>query len=269
MRRAGAAHDAARRMESSAVFRGLARGGYAADGVVHVLIGILVLTLAFGGRAQADQSGALRAIAGAPLGLVALVLMAVLLGALALYHLIEGFVLRSGSATRTWGRRLSEWGQALVFATFAVVAVGVAGGARPDGDGVAEQASRDALALPGGPVLLGAAGLGIVVGAVVFVTMGVLRSFEKKMAIPSGALGVFVTGLGITGYVAEGAALGIVGVLLVIAAVTADAAQAGGLDDGFGELRGLLLGPELVGIVGAGFVAYGLFLLFRARYARL
>ena len=58
-------------------------------------------------------------------------------------------------------------------------------------------------------------------------------------------------------------------VLLVVAAVTSDASQAGGLDDAFDTLHGLFLGPVLVGLVGAGFVAYGLFLFFRARYARL
>ena len=99
--------------------------------------------------------------------------------------------------------------------------------------------------------------------------MGVMRSFQKKMTIPSGALGTFVTTLGVVGYIAKGIALAIVGVLLVVAAVTSDASQAGGLDDAFDTLRGLFLGPLLVALVGVGFIAYGLFLFFRARYARL
>lgn len=51
--------------------------------------------------------------------------------------------------------------------------------------------------------------------------------------------------------------------------MTSDASQAGGLDDAFDTLRGLFLGPLLVALVGVGFIAYGLFLFFRARYARL
>ena len=69
---ADAARSAARQVEASPLVRALARGGYAASGAVHVLIGLLVLTLAFGVSGEADQSGALRAIAGAPLGLAVL-----------------------------------------------------------------------------------------------------------------------------------------------------------------------------------------------------
>ena len=280
---ADAARSAARQVEASRLVRALARGGYAASGAVHVLIGLLVLTLAFGGSGEADQSGALRAIAGAPLGLAVLWIIAVLLWALALYHLIEAFVLRGGGATEktaalktalktaltTWGRRISEAGQAVVFAALGAVAASVALGARTEGNRSAEDASRGVLALPGGDIVLGLVGLGVAAGGVAFVVMGVMRSFEKKMSIPKDGVGPFVTTLGVVGYIAKGVALAIVGVLLVVAAVTSDASQAGGLDDAFDTLHGLFLGPVLVSLVGAGFVAYGLFLFFRARYARL
>lgn len=280
---ADAARSAARQVEASPLVRALARGGYAASGAVHVLIGLLVLTLAFGVSGEADQSGALRAIAGAPLGLAVLWIIAVLLWALALYHLIEAFVLRGGGATEktaalktalttaltTWGRRISEAGQAVVFAALGAVAASVALGARTEGNRSAEDASRGVLALPGGDIVLGLVGLGVAAGGVAFVVMGVMRSFEKKMSIPKDGVGPFVTTLGVVGYIAKGVALAIVGVLLVVAAVTSDASQAGGLDDAFDTLHGLFLGPVLVGLVGAGFVAYGLFLFFRARYARL
>ena len=264
-----AARSAARDVQSSPLVRALARGGYAANGVVHVLIGVLVLALAFGGTGEADQSGALRAIAGAPLGLVGLWTIAILLAALALYHAIEGFVVRGGSPAQTWGRRVLEIGQAVVFAALCALAASVAFGARPDGNASAEGASRGVLTLPGGPLVLGAVGLGVAGGGVAFVVMGVLRSFEKKMSIPSGATGAFVKGLGVVGYIAKGVALAVVGVLVVIAAVRVDPTQAGGMDDAFDALKGLFLGPLLVALVGAGFVAYGVFLLFRARFARL
>ncbi|HYP73222.1 MAG TPA: DUF1206 domain-containing protein [Microbacterium sp.] len=264
-----AAKAAARKVESSPVVRALARGGYAASGVVHLLLGILVLALAFGARGEADQSGALQAIAGAPLGLFVLWAIGILLGALALYHLIEAFVLRDASTAKTWGRRVSEMGQAVVFAALGAVAVSVALGARPDGDQSAEGASRSVLSLPGGPFVLGAVGLGIAGGGIAFVVMGVLRSFEKKMSIPRGGVGPFVKGLGIAGYIAKGVALAIVGVLLVVAAVRVDPGEAGGLDAAFDALHEMFLGPLLVGLVGAGFVAYGVFLFFRARYADL
>ncbi|MDO8384369.1 MAG: DUF1206 domain-containing protein, partial [Microbacterium sp.] len=44
-------------------FRALARLGYVSSGVVHGLIGLIALIVAFGGDAATDQTGALRAIA--------------------------------------------------------------------------------------------------------------------------------------------------------------------------------------------------------------
>ena len=50
-----------------------ARAGYAVSGVLHILIGVLGLRLAFGsGGEQADQSGALSTIASTPFGALVL-----------------------------------------------------------------------------------------------------------------------------------------------------------------------------------------------------
>ncbi len=62
----------AREAETSAPLRGLARGGYAANGVVHILIGVIAIVVAAGGDGATDQSGALMSIAAVPLGFVML-----------------------------------------------------------------------------------------------------------------------------------------------------------------------------------------------------
>ncbi|RLK47544.1 DUF1206 domain-containing protein [Microbacterium telephonicum] len=259
---------AAREAESTPALRALARGGFAANGAVHVLIGILILVVAFGGDGESDQAGAFKAVAAAPLGFALLWVLAIALWGLAAWHTLDAF-LAPGDGAQKWGRRASEGGQALVFAALGVIAASVALGARPDADESAETASRGVLAIPGGVFLLGAVGLGIGVAGVAFVVMGVLRSFRKKMSIPSGALGRTVTVLGVVGFVAKGVALGIIGVLLVVAAVKVDPGAAGGLDAAVQTLLSLPAGPWLAGIVGAGLIAYGVFCGFRARYARL
>jgi len=48
-----------------------------------------------------------------------------------------------------------------------------------------------------------------------------------------------------------------------------DADAAGALDGALSALLGVAYGPLLVGAIGVGFIAYGLFCLFRARYAQL
>lgn len=154
--------------------------------------------------------------------------LAVLLVALGLYHLVQCFLARGGSAADRWKDRASHAGQAVVFAALGVAAATVALGARPNGDRSAQTASRDVLSLSGGPLLLGLLAAGVVIGGIAFAAMGVRRSFLKKVDLPGGRVGSAVTVLGVVGYVAKGGALAIVGALLVVAAVKADPERAGG-----------------------------------------
>jgi hypothetical protein len=259
---------------SNTAFEVLARAGYVASGIVHVLIGVVVLVLAFGGDGEGDQVGAMKALAGAPLGLVLLWLIAITLWALGLWHLAEGILARDRSddvkgAAKKWGRRAAEWGQALVFIALGLLAAAIALGARPDAEKTAESASRGLLDIPGGPIVLALIGVGVTAGGVSFVVMGVRRSFHKRLDIPAGARGRAVEIAGVIGFVAKGVALVIVGVLLLLAAVRTDAETAGGLDGAVDALLNLSLGPLLAGVVGAGFLAYGFFTVFRASFAKM
>lgn len=269
---APAAKSAAREVRSSAAFETLARAGYVANGIVHILLGVIVLVIAFGGDAEGDQVGALKAVAATPLGFVLLWLIAITLWALALWRAAMGILARDRTgdakgAAKKWGRRAQEWGQALVYLVLGVGAVAIALGARPDGEETAEGASRGLLVTPGGSIVLALIGIGIGVGGIAFGIVGIRRGFRKRMSIPPGKRGRTVTILGIVGFVAKGVALVVVGVLLLIAALRTDAETAGGIDGAVDALLQLALGPLLVGIVGAGFIAYGVFTVARARYA--
>lgn len=268
------AKRAARAAESSAAFRVLARSGFAANGLVHILIGIIVLVAAVGGRGESDQAGAFKAIAAAPLGFVVLWVIAVALWALAVWHFAEGLLARApgsdaSDVAKKWGLRVSEWGQAAVFAALGAISAAVALGARPDADEAAQATSRGVLSIPGGVFLLGAVGLGVLIAGIAFFVMGVRRSFRTKVEIPSGGLGRGIEALGVVGFVAKGVALAIIGVLLLIATVRLDPDTAGGLDGAIDALLALPFGPVPAGIVGVGFIAYGVFCGFRARYAKL
>ncbi len=263
------AKRAAREARSSPALRLLARGGYAANAVVHLLIGIIVLAIAFGGRGEGDQAGAFKAIGAAPLGFLALWLLAALLAALGVWHAANGVIASRASDVKKWGVRIGEWGQAVVFLALGFIAGAVALGARPNAERTAEEASRGVLNVPGGPWLLGLVGIGVGIGGISFIVMGVLRSFRKKVDLPEGRLGTVVTTLGVVGFIAKGIALLVVGVLLVVAAVKVDPGTAGGLDGAIDALLEVWGGPFLVGIVGTGLVAYAVFTFFRADYARL
>lgn len=265
---------AARDAASSTPLRVAARAGYVANGLVHVMIGAIVVAIALGARGEGDQAGALKAVAAAPLGFVVLWLAAGALAALGVWHGITAVLVRRrgddpADRARAWGRRASEGGQAVVFLALGFVAGAVALGAKPDAEETAESASRGVLQIWGGPWLLGTVGLAVAGAGVAFVVMGVRRSFHNRVDLPDGGAGRALEVLGVVGFVAKGVALGVVGVLLVIAAVRGDADTAGGPDGAVDALLGLAAGPLLVGVVGGGFIAYGLFTVFRARYAKL
>jgi hypothetical protein len=262
------AKGAARKAQSSPVLEWLARAGFAAVGTIHVLLGALVIALAFGSRSDSTQSGALKVIAGAPAGFVVLWVLAITLWCLATWQVLDG-VLARGTSARGWARRVGEWSRALVYLVLGAVAAAVALGSRPNAKKSAQHVSRGLLDLPGGSLLLGAIGAAVAVAGVVFIVIGARRSFCKRLELRGGAMDRVVVVLGVIGYVAKGAALMVVGVAVVVAAVTVDPAAAGGLDAALTGLLAVPFGPVLVVAVGAGFVVYGAYCFFRVRFAAL
>lgn len=241
-----------------------------ASGIVHGLIGVLAITVvARRGRAEADQVGALTSIAEAPFGLALLWSIALLLFALGIFHVVHGFALTRDSRKQRWGRRIAEWGQGIAFCVMGGIATAIAVGARPDPDRTTRDASRGLLTLPGGTVLLILVGIGVAAVGIAWISMGITRSFRKQMKIPSGNGGHAIAVLGATGFIAKGGALLVVAVLLAAAGVQGDSSSAGALDSAITSLYDLPGGPVWIVLIGAGFLAYGLFCLFRARFAKL
>lgn len=257
-----------RRLESDPRLRAPAKAGYAATGIVHVMLGGIVLAVAFGGDGEADQSGAFRALAAAPAGLVAIWALALALLALAAWHAVAAVAAGAGQ-TRRWPRRVWQAGRAAAFAALGGVAIVVAVGGRSDADESIRQTSGGVLSMPGGPLILAAVGIGVLVAGIAFAVIGVRQSFRKTLSVPAGSIGTLVMVLGVTGYVAKGIALATVGVLLGVAALRVDPQAAGGLDGAVRSLLELPAGPLVAIAVGGGLIAYGLFCMFRARFVRL
>ena len=77
---ASSTRHAASRLQDSAALKALARGGFAVNGLLHIVIGFIAVSVAFGGGGSADQGGALQALTSSPGG--ALVLWVVVIGLL-------------------------------------------------------------------------------------------------------------------------------------------------------------------------------------------
>ncbi|NKX51706.1 DUF1206 domain-containing protein [Arthrobacter deserti] len=262
---------AADRARQSRTFEIVARCGYAANGLLHVPIGVIALRLAFGRSGEADQAGAVGQLAGTPGG--GLLLWAGLLGgaALALWQLAEALF----AARRVEGRgrlkhRLESAGPAAVFAALAATSGSFALGGGTDTGERSRDASAALMQAPGGPVLLFLVGAGSVAAGAFYEVRGVRRKFlEDLQQLPAGRLGQAVTWSGMAGYIGKGLALAVLGILFAVAAVRHDPDRATGLDGALKGLRDQPYGDAALVVVALGLICYGLYTAARARYTKM
>ena len=266
---ADVAERGARKAASSSPLKAAARAGYAVNGLVNALIGVTAISVAFGPGGEADQSGALSELAAAPGGRVVLWIATAALFALALWQVLHAFLAPVANSKRRWAHRLGDAAKAVSYAVVGLTALTFARGSSNSSAGASQSFSARLLAMPGGVILLVVVGLTFVAIGVAFIVRGVSRRFLKRIDLPHGGFGRFVTALGVIGYSAEGLALAIVGTLFWAAAASSDPARASGLDGALRALTAVPFGVFLLVVVGAGFIAYGLYSCFRARYARL
>ncbi|GAA1718517.1 DUF1206 domain-containing protein [Isoptericola hypogeus] len=250
----------------------LARSGYAASGVVHLLLGYLAVRLAFGSTpaGSADQNGVFQELASAPGGAALLWVVAVGFGALALWQLLEALLGVAGTDTaKQAGARAKAAAKAVLYGVLAATAGRYAQGGS-SGGGTQESLTADLMKAPAGRWLVAAVGLAIVGVGVFHVVKGWRKNFlDDLRGTGGGAVGQAVVRLGQVGYEAKGVALGVLGGLFVAAAWTSDAQKAGGIDDALRVIRDQPYGTVLLVATGVGIAAYGVYSFARARYARL
>ncbi len=266
------ADRAAHATKNSSAFRAVARAGFAASGVVHVLIGIIAISLATGGSGgeQADQSGALQQLASAPGGVFLLWAAAVSLAALGVWHLLSAFLDQSVSSGGDRAKHMVKNGaKGIVYLAIAFSAGVFAAGGSANSSSSTSSLTADLLAVPGGVFLVVVIGLVMIGIAGYLVFKGVTRRFERDLRVPGGAAGRAVRVLGTVGYVARGLALAAVGVLFLVGAVTNDPEKSTGLDGALRSFIDLPAGVVVLILIGAGWIAYGVYAFFRARFARL
>jgi hypothetical protein len=265
----GPVNAALRGAQRSRPVQFLARAGFAVNGLVHGVIGLLAIGVALGSAGRADQGGALGQIASSPGGLVTLWIVTIALAALGVWLILGGFLIPHRDAKRRVGHVVVEGGKGVAYLVLAGTALAFALGRGSDSEGDVDSMSASLISTPGGVFVLLLIGLLVVAIGVYFVVKGALQRFVDDIRLPGGKAGKAVVGLGVAGYVAKGIALGFMGVLLGTAAVTADPSQASGLDGSLRALADLPLGQVILVLIGLGFIAYGVYCLIRARLAKL
>ena len=271
---AHSAKDSAQQAARSDPVKLAARVGLFAYGITHLLIAWLALQIAFfgGGGEQANESGAFQTLADQPFGKVLLWVLVVGFVAVALWRAeqaIWGYSYESDTK-KALRKRVTAGAKAVLFAVLAVLAGTTAVGSGGGGGGGQQGLTATVLGWPGGQFLVGAAGLVIIGVGAKKIRDGVKRKFEEDMSLPSdkNARRVAVRS-GQVGFVAKGASIALIGVLVIVAAVRFRPEEASGLDQALNTLAQQPYGPWLLAAVAIGLAAYGVFCFFDARYHRV
>ncbi|WDV32827.1 DUF1206 domain-containing protein [Streptomyces sp. AD16] len=268
-------HRRARRAADSEVVSAGARAGFAARGVIYLLVGLLAGQIAFqGGGKQADRGGALQEISGQPFGGILLWVLGVALVGMALWRLSEAAFGAAGPDGGKATKRLASGARTVFYAFVAYSVLSFAAGEK-SGGGSSDKQSQDitaqALGLPGGQWIVGVAALGVAVAGVVVGARAVLRKYHKhlRMGAMSRRARRFVDVTGVFGGAARGLVFAAAGVFAVTAAVDYDPDEAKGMDDTLRSFAGTPAGPWLLVLVAVGLAAFGLFSFANAKWRKV
>jgi len=246
----------------------LARIGLLARGLVYVLIGVLAMQIALGHHpsAQANQQGAFSEIASKPFGEFLLWVVAIGFVGYAVWQAadaIGGFhSVRQGRN----GKRFEAAVKAIIYLALALMAAKTAMGSSSNSGGSGLTAK--VLGWPGGQLIVGTAGVVLVVVGAVQVYQGWKKKFLERMSL--GRLDHrarrAVERVGQAGYVARGAVFALFGVFVVVAAVQFDPQKAHGLDVALVELARKPFGSFLLVLAALGLICFGAFSFVESRY---
>jgi hypothetical protein len=265
--------SSASRAANSKPLEYLARGGFIAYGVIHLLFAWLALQVALGDSSgETDQGGALQTIAAQTGGKFAVILIIIGMVALAVWQAFEAAIGESGPQDKeAIAERIVSGCRAVLYLYFAYLGYKVVNGASKSQADSQESATSSLLGNTGGRWLVGLIGVVVVGIGVGLVIYGVTKKFEKHLNTGQMDPSVHrtVRRLGVAGYSAKGVAYSIVGGLIVSAAVTYDAEKARGLDGALKALASQSYGPWLLGLIALGIAAFGVYCFFQAKYRKV
>jgi len=237
----------------------LTRVGFAARGLLYLIVGYLALKL---GRAE-DAGGALGWVGGKTGGM-ALGALAFGFAAYGVWRVVDAIFDTQGKGRELKGiaGRLAGAVSGLIHLALAYSTVRLALGAGPGGDSSdsAESGAAAAMGLPGGEALLLAAAAILAVAGTAQFAIALGRRFCRHLA-PEAQRHWWVIAAGVGGHAARGVIFLAAAWLLLRAGLHHEAKEAGALRDAL-----LSLPASLRGAVAAGLCLFGAYSLIEARY---
>jgi hypothetical protein len=249
------------------------RVGFAAKGIVTILVGVLALRHALrrGGEITGQQ-GAVERVLGEPFGRLMLVALAVGLAAYALWMFVAAFVdpERKGKSFQGIAERLGFFVTGIGYALLALTAFKLLLGQRGDGGLDLQHVLATVLTPHIGRVLVGLVGLIVMTAGVLQLRLGITGRFRKNLQTGRSRLARLTTSIsGRVGYLTLGILSLIGGWSLVEVAIEYDPSEAGGWSEALGLLSGIGQGRWLLAAAALGLICYGLYFLLQVRYRRL
>ncbi len=249
----------------------LARLGYAAKGIVYLIIGGIAARAAFGpGERVEGSQGALRTILEQPFGKFLLGLMALGLAGYALWRFVQAGLdpehkgNDAGGAAKRAGYAISG----VIHAGLAIAALRMATGGGGGGGDRTDDWTATLMRQPMGRWLVAAVGLGIMgYGAyALYRAYAVKLSKRLDLSRMSPAAREWAVRSGRAGIAARGVVFLVMGYFLLQAALHSNPGEARGVDGALQALQQQSYGPWILGLVALGLIGYGIYQLVEARY---
>lgn len=242
-----------------------ARFGFATKGTVYLIIGgVAAWAALWEGVETEGQRGAIEEIGRQPFGRVLLGVAALGLGCYAVWRFLQA-IFDTDREGRGWRGGIVRLGYAvsglvylILMSTAATIVFDVAGFV---GDEPEEEWTRWLLGLPLGPWIVGGVGAVVIgVGIEHFhraYRFRFMRKYDRR-ELPHGARRPLLR-IGQFGFAARGVTFCIIGGFLVLAAVQFDPSRVKDLGEALEVIAAQPYGPALLGLVAAGFLAYGVY----------
>ncbi|MGP6085797.1 DUF1206 domain-containing protein [Antarctobacter jejuensis] len=241
------------------------RAGYGARAATYLIVGALACLAAWTGGAAQGTTDALADLKGHLWGLAALWAIALGLFAYTLWRLVDawmdlddyghgikGVIARAGLVTT-----------GLIHGALGLSAASLAlGGAQ--GQGGAQSLTQKLMTLPQGPLIVGLIGLATLGAGAYYIWKGVAEKYKDHIRVTP--MTERLDPILKAGCLAEGVMIGIIGLLILFAALTTDASEAGGVGEALQQIRAVTFGRILLGVIGLGLIGFAVENLVEAIY---
>ena len=271
-------HVAGAARKVSPFVRKFARCGYAAKGLVYVIVGGMAAAVAFGrGGRTTGSRGALQTLLEQPFGRVLLVLVAFGLACYAAWQFIRAVEdpEHEGADAKAVAKRVGLFVSGVIHVGLVIAAIGMLGGGRGGADGSGDGSAQDwtarLMSYPLGQWLVAIVGMAIGGYGVHQLVRAYKADLDSQLVLAglSAATQRWVRRVSRFGMAARGVVFGIIGLFLVLAAWRQNPSEARGLGGALRSLQEQGYGPWLLGLVALGLIAYGIYEFVLARYRRI